>query len=590
VIEIKGADVRITARTAEANIGELSIGRTENGFRIGWQSRDIDTAHSLARRMSHGPAEAERALLESSDVVIALKLLDEQQYLVQMRGSEKWAKFAPDVTPSADIKEGWSSRVADLKPGSRNVNVVWLEDSAVHAEFGKQGWFQIPAGEIPGSPQLPQLTARGPPASAQALSGRYGDTLFPARYEAGENAVFLKCSDLPSALRDDIGKLGRGAKSGSEIVFAPSPATPELTKRVHSQLTQRSYSELAREITSNPTRVKAAIDDHFASGLDSVDGLISSGDSSRALLEIDNLIAAHGRRSELLIRKGIAQLDRGRLDAAARSLSPAKSAKNPEAFFDEITQRLNRENPSPGETENLHRLIDLSEWRSCQDRGLVPTGEVSAFRQGERVCLKFQTKKLPEVTPVNPADAARSGRPIYVQDSPALNNLDWNVSFERSLDQAVSGSLGDVVMLHRADLGYFKPTEIYTTANETGYHRIRGAVGQGAGASRASRPDWAKYFPAGAAAAFGVAAAATVGGGGGGDGGKEGVGGSADDGPHNEAEGGSGHGGDGNRHAASSGAQNDGANGQSARQEVPDEDQMNGEENDSEIVFLVLER
>jgi hypothetical protein len=62
---------------------------------------------------------------------------------------------------------------------------------------------------------------------------------------------------------------------------------------------------------------------------------------------------------------------------------------------------------------------------------------------------------------------------VYVQDNPTLNNMDWNVSLNQSLPQMVSGRVGNVVKLQRADIAHFKPSTIYAPDKAVSFKPIQ---------------------------------------------------------------------------------------------------------------------
>jgi hypothetical protein len=59
---------------------------------------------------------------------------------------------------------------------------------------------------------------------------------------------------------------------------------------------------------------------------------------------------------------------------------------------------------------------------------------------------------------------------VLVQDSPALNNLDWSGNFDASLDQAIAGGFAEVVVLPQGSINKYQPTLIYT--NDTIVYRL----------------------------------------------------------------------------------------------------------------------
>jgi hypothetical protein len=133
-IAFNSTTVRIETRVAEAPIGNLEMTRTTNGFRISWQSRELDLAHSLGQRMSleTNPIEA---LLVDADVSTIIKLPWKNDFLVKLRGADNWIRFAEE-TPTSDLVQSWQMRAAGYDAAKYIIQIAVLNASRVNHMVG----------------------------------------------------------------------------------------------------------------------------------------------------------------------------------------------------------------------------------------------------------------------------------------------------------------------------------------------------------------------------------------------------------------------------------------------------------------------
>ena len=91
----------LQTRFDHAPLGDLAIDRGRNGIAIGWQSRVLEHAQDMARRLSMS-GDAERALLDDSAVESVLRF-DELDYAVKLRGLPEWIRFARAEAARLDL-------------------------------------------------------------------------------------------------------------------------------------------------------------------------------------------------------------------------------------------------------------------------------------------------------------------------------------------------------------------------------------------------------------------------------------------------------------------------------------------------------
>ncbi len=126
----------IAARYGKTDIGNLSISRAENGFKIGWESRQLDLTQSIARKMSSSAAP-DQVLVNNRMVDLAIRLPGEEGYLVKLTGSEQWIRLRVEGNPSPQIEAGWQARVADLTRNSKSMKIKFVDQPEVKAELAK---------------------------------------------------------------------------------------------------------------------------------------------------------------------------------------------------------------------------------------------------------------------------------------------------------------------------------------------------------------------------------------------------------------------------------------------------------------------
>ena len=135
----------VKLETAGADVGALNLSRSKNGCRLGWRAREVDDGFTLARKLSTAPDPA-LALKDDPTVKFALQDPNTGEFFVQPVGSRGWLKLAPETQPLPDLAEGWSARVADLKPDAKTYQLKWIE-----------------AGDLPEQVRAGGPWTRGPP-------------------------------------------------------------------------------------------------------------------------------------------------------------------------------------------------------------------------------------------------------------------------------------------------------------------------------------------------------------------------------------------------------------------------------------------
>jgi hypothetical protein len=176
----------------------------------------------------------------------------------------------------------------------------------------------------------------------------------------------------------------------------------------------------------------------------------------------------HGPLPDILLRQGIAEIGLGR-SSRIPSLTydlPVQSLDDPGRFFDEINRRLDLAGLDAIQRRNYNRLAAYAAWRNrLIDQGMDP-GQIVLAQADEGLDLQFIVDSLSEGKRIESVTGLDDVAFVYVQDSPGLNNLNWNASPQRALEQVISGDLGEVVALSASDIARFNPTTVYVGTSQ----------------------------------------------------------------------------------------------------------------------------
>src|SRR5215213_751859 len=120
----EGISVKTVAGNVE--VSDLNIAKTTNGFKIGAQSRAMDTAHAVARKLSV-VEDPEAYLKTAPDVEEAFVLENTDEFVIKLYRSDKWLRvgFEGLSTPNAR----WESRVAEMGNDAAILRVNWISEA-----------------------------------------------------------------------------------------------------------------------------------------------------------------------------------------------------------------------------------------------------------------------------------------------------------------------------------------------------------------------------------------------------------------------------------------------------------------------------
>lgn len=456
----KNGQLSVGARLGDSPVGELTVGNAENGFNVGWASRDMDAGPALARRLSTSP-EPGKALALDHDVQAAIKLPD-GGYLVKLKGSNRWMNLAPEGSPSTNLPAGFEARVGDFNANAKNYNLKWVKPEEVPGRLGEGGALRFKK-VTDGHYQMEKgaADAAGTPIRIEAE----GLTI-DGRFNPENDEVSFNYDELPHKARDDPSLLQRlveeAKPSAGKAQYNPTAAKSGPIE----QLRSGDYRAAARELVQAPDAFKAGLEADYSAGLDQCNQLARARDYGALGRHLDGLIDIFGSRPELALRKMINELPVSR------------------PTLDFLSQLAEQNRPTVLEEINARLKGDL---------GLGNGEGVSLVREGDDLAVRYDLPNLDGGAPLAREEAGQiSKATIYVQDTPGLNNLDWQASPQRALDAAIAADFKVVKLPRKAvAVARYKPTTIYDQADGatfiainpsgigTGVRRPRYFVGNG---------------------------------------------------------------------------------------------------------------
>ena len=111
--------LKVETSAGQVPIGELKITKVQNGFKVGSESRALESGNSFGRDLSL--VDDPDALIKAHPDVQTAYKLSGTEYVVKLRGQNKWHRITFDDGAGL-LPIGWDSRIADLG-GKRVVNI-----------------------------------------------------------------------------------------------------------------------------------------------------------------------------------------------------------------------------------------------------------------------------------------------------------------------------------------------------------------------------------------------------------------------------------------------------------------------------------
>jgi len=174
--------------------------------------------------------------------------------------------------------------------------------------------------------------------------------------------------------------------------------TQEKSAELADDLQNYRYDEILQKLDKEPSTLKR----HYNTKLTQIRKLLLAKDYTKALQEIDASIDLYGQRPDLMLFKGVVEIERGRINV----------------------ERVMHGQPSFSKEQSRKIFFD----------------QVKEFLPNYKFKVKFHRSKTDQSF-------------FYVQDTPGLNNIDWQLGIEHSLPlisakarvyKLLPGEIGDV--------------------------------------------------------------------------------------------------------------------------------------------------
>jgi hypothetical protein len=360
--------LQLQADVGRTALGELNTAKTPNGFKIGWQARDIDAGQSVVLRASSSPNPA-MAFAHDSSVEQIIQLAQPDSYAVKLHTSDKWMIASRGGGSEATVGSGWQSRVSDPQKGSDSFQLKWVERTVIEAEVHKSRWMAFEPSPD-GRQVVAKILSRGPPEqNLTQVQIVIGEEPIAASIEHSTGTIYISTEnvskattqriiDIPIHIRpEQIQKL-RMADNGARIPILEA-------RRFTEPLKRGDFHRAAAEISTDPVKAMAVLDHAFANDLRAVSELVASGQAETALSQLAQMHRFYGPQIELKLWQGLAELSRGQVRRATQAFGTGGRSRirNPDAFLDEIHARLADPRLSESARESYENLSHYAEWQ-----------------------------------------------------------------------------------------------------------------------------------------------------------------------------------------------------------------------------------
>jgi len=425
------------------DVGDLRIVRNPGGYKVSWQSRDIDLGQYLGRRLSTNKTPVQ--FLANHAEVETTIVIDNKFYLVKLNGTDRWIKFSQVGSESTTISKGFQARVSGIGNEAKPVDIAWLDGQAVQSELRNSGYIKINSAKNGSNGVVMECCAQTLPQKTTELLVERGDVKVKA-FRGEVDDLYIRMEDIPANLRTDPARLGISGLGPDDL-------------RVARNLEAGQYRELANNLTRDPVAFRNQLNRIMTDQLERNNRLIAQGQFEEALQQTRRLIDIHGKVPELTYREALLEAGSARVNNAAEALNNSirRPLQNPEKFFNEVEFRL-QNTANPQGQANLRRVADYVDWSQYSRK----SGEVLSFTKNEQLHLGLRAQSLPRGQAVTAKDlqqAISRGDPVYLPDGPEFANLDvFTTQGEASLRQLISPRRFEVIKVSLDDVGHFRPS------------------------------------------------------------------------------------------------------------------------------------
>jgi hypothetical protein len=469
--------LRVATSVDGTPVGELSVERVGNGFKVAWNARELDEANTFAARLTAEPDLLDAAL--SDPRVAATVNLGGRGMAVRLRGRERWIVMREDEHPAADLAKGWQAR-SSHPDADIGMNVKVVDDEALFDGLdgnmtilmldrsGDRPFFAVGSGGsagsgggkiiLPGGGEIPVL--RGPDRVPRILL---------ADFRRGGSDLGVLAEKLTS---ED------GVKALAQAAEGHDTGLPQLTSR-NGQASIRDldagrFDRLARSIAENPRELQAMFREQVLADARTADGLARDGRFEDAIIFLDNSIVRYGPEPDLLLRRDLLLLAKDKPGlVAAQSNGTLPPLRDPDSFFREV--RARQADFTGRQADDLELLIKFAQASEGSAGDLGGVGHAGLAYDGGKLQLTYEVKALPQ-EPVLAVGDMRPGADVYVADHPSLSNIDWSANISQTLPTLLERNDVIVVRLPMGGVDQFHPTVLHVAVKQNAAAHWKGTL------------------------------------------------------------------------------------------------------------------
>jgi hypothetical protein len=479
--------VRVETRVGDVPFGELEIERSSNGFSIGWRARETDRAQSIARSLS-AAGEPDLAILRDPAVETVVKLPGEATYAAKLRDSPRWVKLAPEARPGVDISEGWQLRAAATDDKAvRRMQASVVDETQIRAVVSTQTHIVL-EGAGDGKPLL-RLAPDNAPTGARIVDVDVGGERFSAWLEPPADTLHIASKGggefetigLAQRLKpEEIEAIRKAAANSNVPPVVPVADAPQAQLSLRAELQNGEFRKAASAIVEDAVAARRALDARMKSDLQGNSNLLKTKGPNEALHDLDRLIATYGKQPDLMLRRGLVEIERGNPQVAMESALSKRPLGDRQAFFDEVNARL-AAGPRHAR-EELHRYAEYVDWQDVSNqpsRVASASGSVRPTMVADRFDFEFRLNSMPAGRPVSLAELGKLRRGdaiVYRQSNVTFSGVNWSASTDQSLRQVISGNLGKVIRLPQQDIAHFRPSLVWAPEHAAPFKAAEGNI------------------------------------------------------------------------------------------------------------------
>jgi hypothetical protein len=476
IVTAQNADLLVETRVADAALGSLRIGRAPNGFSVGWKAQDIERAHELGRRMSRMP-NPEEVLLSDPSIEAVIKFEQVSSYAAKLHGSPRWIRFEPESAPRVDIDPAWQMRAAASDIESIRVMQMKILDEATLVDAFNRGHFIVQTDKV--DKAVLRWSTKEPAAGTRMVAVETNQGKLQAWLDA-DGALNLK---IAPTLRRDVLTAARSLRAEDVTAIRNAAVRGDVASiRVNGNahmsplanaLDKRDFRDAAARIAADPGQSAKLLKQRISEDVARIAEIHDRRGLAAALHDMDALIARNGPMPELLLRRGLLQIERGNVaDAASTVGRPMfRGLTDRSAFFDEVNARLKRGSPVGDDVFRYAQFVDHGDLAMHRADA---AGTLSARPRAGRFDFDMKLNHL-SFEAIDNASRMRPGvdAVIYYQDTVSLNRIDWSAPVHQALNEVISGRLGKVIRLPRGSAADYRPSSVWTPDMHTELKQAR---------------------------------------------------------------------------------------------------------------------